>query len=128
MPLSEHEQQVLDALERDLLAENPNFGKTFDGSPKRPLAAYLLGGIGLLAGLGVLVLGAVMEQVAIGVLGFLLMFAAVAGAMAMSGRQNRYTELSFFDDVNPDLVSSDVGDGGSFMDRLEKRWDRRAGE
>lgn len=130
MPLSEHEQQVLDELERTLLADDPELANTLQAGPKAPVGVYLLGGAGVLLGLGVLVLGAVLEQVIVGTAGFIIMFAAVAFAMMRAARIRAHREQEF--DLGSATVNANTAQRErpsqsreNFMARVEERWDRR---
>ena len=82
MPLSEHEQRMLDQIESALYAEDPKFACSVSGGPKRaPSARRRLQGVGLfLLGLAMLVAGVAIKATMIGgfpllsVIGFLVMF------------------------------------------------------
>ena len=117
MPLSEHEQRVLEQLERDLGAD-PRLGRTMsNGSHNRGRIA--LGVVGVIAGLGVVLVGVVSAIVPLGIMGFALMTVAamwaifapthpklsVVGGSKTSGRPKRGKE--------------------SFMRRVENRLERR---
>ena len=83
MPLSEHEQRLLEQIERALVDDDPKFASTVRTGDRRQKARRKLQiGIGLvLVGLIVLVIGA-LEFWPLGVLGFLVMFAgAVLGIL-----------------------------------------------
>ncbi|MEV7044080.1 DUF3040 domain-containing protein [Amycolatopsis sp. NPDC051061] len=85
MPLSEHEQRLLDQIERELYAEDPKFASTVRGTRlRRPARRRRIQGIALFAvGVALLVLGVVVPQFRvadiplISVLGFLVMFFGV---------------------------------------------------
>lgn len=130
MPLSEYEQRVLEQMERQLASDDPRLANTLTQRGRRPVLRYVLAGTGAAAGLLLLVLGAASDHPLLGVLGFVLMFAAVAYVFAAP-----HTRRS-----GPQGVVD--GDGGvrkpsprrrpaakrGFMTRLEERWDRRRGE
>ncbi|MGL5828624.1 MAG: DUF3040 domain-containing protein, partial [Angustibacter sp.] len=82
MPLSEHEQRVLDQLENAMEVEDPKFATAMRGSSTRARARrrLLYGGIGLLIGLVLVMIGVASGSVPLAVLGFLLMLAS--GALA----------------------------------------------
>ena len=75
MPLSEHEQRLLEQMERALYAEDPKFATSMrsarGGAGDRRRIA--IGVVGLLVGLGLLVAGVAAKLVIVGVLGFLAM-------------------------------------------------------
>ena len=60
MPLSEHEQRMLEQLEQALAAEDPKFASSMEGSrrggPTR--LRWIIGVVGVLAGLGLVLVGA----------------------------------------------------------------------
>ena len=59
MPLSEHEQRLLEQMERALYAEDPKFATSLRSTPGARAARgrAALGVLGILAGLGLLVAG-----------------------------------------------------------------------
>lgn len=84
MPLSEHEQRLLDQIEQALYAEDPKFASTVRSTDLRTVARRrmrLAAGL-FVIGLGVLIAGAVYPYMlggtfpALGVLGFCIMLAA----------------------------------------------------
>jgi hypothetical protein len=89
MPLSEHEQRLLDQIERELYAEDPKFASTVRGTRlRRPARRRRIQGIALfVVGVALLVLGVVVQQFRvadiplISVLGFLVMFFGVLMAV-----------------------------------------------
>lgn len=95
MPLSEHEQRLLDQIERALYAEDPKFASNVRGARMRsPSRRRRLQGIALFAlGLVLLVMGVMLPVrpagiPVISVLGFLVMFAgAVVAIFARSQGQ-----------------------------------------
>ncbi len=75
MPLSEHEQRLLEQMERALYAEDPKFASSLRSSGPKPGArrSAVVGVLAALAGVAALVAGAATSFVIIGVLGFVLM-------------------------------------------------------
>ena len=84
MPLSEYEQRVLEQMERQLTSDDPRLANTLQSRGGRPrgIGRWVLVGVGFVGGLLLLVAGAAMSQLWLGVIGFLLMFGAVAYAFA----------------------------------------------
>ncbi|TYP88323.1 DUF3040 domain-containing protein [Blastococcus xanthinilyticus] len=80
MPLSEHEQRLLEQIERALVDDDPKFASSVRTGDRRQKARrkLQLGGLLVLVGLAVLVGGAVAESVPLGVLGFLVAFGGAA--------------------------------------------------
>ena len=76
VPLSEHEQRLLEQIERALVDDDPKFASTVRTGDRRLKARrrIQLGVLLVVGGLAVLVLGAVLHSVILGVLGFLVMF------------------------------------------------------
>src|ERR1700722_20181195 len=85
MPLSDHEQRMLDQIESALYAEDPKFASSFRGGGLRsPTARRRLQGAGLFVlGLAMLVSGVAFKATMIGTfpalsgLGFIVMFGGV---------------------------------------------------
>ena len=116
MPLSEHEQRLLDQIERALSAEDPKFASTVRSSDLKThhLRRLRSAGLFLVLGLVLLLTGAVAAIWPLGVVGFVVMvFAgmrAASVARALSGRVN----------VRPVTPSK-----GSIAQRAEDRIRRR---
>lgn len=132
MPLSEHEQRMLEQMERALYAEDPKFATALEGSGLRTYTRRRVyqAVAGFLVGIALLMAGMVAQQIWISVVGFLVMLgcavlavtgwrkaprqgqqqaragsAGVTGAPARRSRQRR-----------------------SMMNRIEDRWQRRRDE
>ncbi|WP_199431872.1 DUF3040 domain-containing protein [Qaidamihabitans albus] len=131
MPLSEHEQRLLDQIERELYAEDPKFASTVRGTRlRRPARRRRFQGIALFAvGVALLVLGVmvpfrVAEIPLVSVLGFLVMFFGVLLAVT-SMRQPAEAE----EKPGPDSGGSGGGKQqrrrSSFTSRMEERFRQR---
>jgi hypothetical protein len=130
MPLSDHEQRMLDQIESALYAEDPKFASSVRGGGLRaPTARRRLQGAALfVVGLGMLVCGVAFKATMIGtfpvlsVVGFVVMFGGVVFAITgprLSGRGER---------PGPSTGSRQrrsKGSGGSFTSRMEDRFRRR---
>ena len=78
MPLSEHEQRILAEIERRLLEEDPKFAHQVGSSFRAHLGRRLkLAVAGFVLGLIVVISSTFLENVAIGVGGFVIMLACV---------------------------------------------------
>ncbi|GGC94620.1 hypothetical protein GCM10011512_22040 [Tersicoccus solisilvae] len=120
MPLSEHEQRLLEQLEQQLHNEDPKLASTLGSGATRSLAArhIVLGSLVAVAGVLVLLFGISSQIIVLGVLGFLIMGAGIYWA---SSRRRTV----------PDHGGQ--GHGGAsarprrsaFMTSLEERWDER---
>lgn len=135
MPLSEHEQRLLDQMEQALYDDDPKFVSGLKGKSSQSQFRsrnITLGLLGVLAGLGIIVLAVSMQMPWIGVIGFLAM--VLGGGYALTPAK---TTKSDFGVVNHDGTTRPAAkkskntkarSGGSFMNRLEQRWDKRRGE
>ncbi|WP_433798322.1 DUF3040 domain-containing protein [Actinomycetospora sp. CA-084318] len=94
MPLSEHEQRLLDQIERALYAEDPKFASTVRGGRlRRPSRRRRIQGVVLfVVGVVALVMGLVFIQAlspggfpVVSVIGFLMMFAGAVLAITATG-------------------------------------------
>ncbi len=79
MPLSEHEQRLLEQIERALVDDDPKFASSVRTGDRRLKARrkMQLGAALVVVGMAVLVGGAVARSVPLGVLGFLVAFGGV---------------------------------------------------
>lgn len=122
MPLSEHEQRLLEQMEKALYAEDPKFATSLRSAPGARAARgrAALGVLGLLAGLGLLLAGVATTIIALGVVGFLVML--IGSVTVYSAFQSRPT-----DEAAPASAPASPAPVKSpgFMDRLEGRWRRR---
>jgi len=131
VPLSDHEEQLLSQMEQQLLQDDPKFASTMRGSARGPRAGQrmALGGLGVVAGLGLLVLAVVSQIIWLAIPGFLVMLGGVTYAFS---RPRAATS-------GPVGVVGDNGatrprrgarpsSGRGLMDRLGERWERRRGE
>jgi len=116
MPLSEHEQKLLEQLEKQLHEDDPKFASSMGSDPGRSWSTrhLVIGVLGALAGILLLLLGVSLQSIIVGVLGFIVMGAGVyfatmrnsGGRAAGAGRK-------------PGKPRS------SFMSNLEERWEKR---
>lgn len=82
MPLSDHEQRLLDQIEQALYADDPKFGASVRSRRVRFHArrALILGALGVVAGLAMVLGGLVTNLIVLSVAGFVLVVAASAFA------------------------------------------------
>lgn len=123
MPLSEEEARVLEQLERSLTAEDPEFASALRGSKiadqYRRIA--VISAIAFVAGIVLLLVGAMKTFTWLGVLGFLLM---LAGAYWFAQSWRRGVLPGQVDDSTRPAKSTRKN--GTFVERMEQRWqDRR---
>lgn len=134
MPLSEHEQRLLEQMERALYAEDPKFATSMrsarGGAGDRRRIA--IGVVGLLVGLGLLVAGVAAKLVIVGVVGFLAMLGGLWLAISAL-RPGQEQAASAEGPGAPTNISSRSKkssrsrqrSGESLSDRMEERWRRR---
>ncbi len=146
MALSEREQQMLDEMEQALYAEDPRFASQMQG---RATAAdrrrRVIGVLGAVAGLALVILG-INVNMWIGVAGFVVIVASIAFAVMPSGHGSTAPIGVVQEDGSvagrvprrpaqrrgqvPGRVpriggEARPGGSGSFMKRLEERWEER---
>jgi UPF0716 family protein affecting phage T7 exclusion len=132
MPLSEHEQRLLEQMERALYAEDPKFATALrtntSGKGSRSRAA--LGVLAFLAGVGLLMTGAITTVVALGVIGFVVMLVgAVMTYSALRGGGAAPAAASEGSAPTPQKgAPKRQRQGGGFMGNMEDRWRRRRDE
>ena len=124
MPLSDHEQKMLDQMEQALAAEDPKFASQMQGRALASLQRrrWVVGGVGVLAGLGLVLVG-INTTMWVGAIGFAVMVASAVYA-ATPPRKARLAV------VGEDGVAQPTKGGrgrrkGGLMDRLDERWERR---
>ena len=126
MPLSEHEQRLLEQMERALYAEDPKFATSMQNprgglGDKRRVA---LGGLVFLAGVGLLLAGVATRIAAIGVIGFLGMLFGIILIIGAFRRNNGKGATAAKSPSTPTKPARPRR-GDSLTDRMEDRWRRR---
>jgi hypothetical protein len=89
VPLSEHEQRLLDEIEQALYAEDPKFATAVRSAHHRPRVRRSVFGcvLGVLVGLGLVLVGLLSNVIALSVVGFVLVVAAGGyGAQSLRAR------------------------------------------
>ncbi|WP_405193998.1 DUF3040 domain-containing protein [Streptomyces anulatus] len=131
MPLSEHEQRMLEQMERALYAEDPKFATALEGSGLRTYTRKRVyqAVAGFLVGIALLMAGMVAQQIWISVVGFLVMLGCAVLAVTGWRKAPKPGEQQ--------LAAAGGGDSGasrrprqrrSMMNRIEQRWQRRRDE
>ena len=133
MPLSEHEQRMLEQMERALYAEDPKFASALEGGGLRTFTRrrVYLAIAGFLVGIGLLMGGMVAKQTWVSVVGFLVMLACAVLAVTGWRKASRPGEQP-----PPAATGRRFGRRGhshqprrgKVMDRIEERWQRRRDE
>ncbi|MBW4720127.1 DUF3040 domain-containing protein [Saccharothrix obliqua] len=123
MPLSEHEQRLLDQIERALYAEDPKFASTVRGAKlRKPSRRRRIQGIVLFAvGVALLVTGVMLPKLAgipvVSVVGFLMMFFGVLLTVTTLRRGDQTAEEPAEEGSRPSR--------SSFSQKMEERFRRR---
>lgn len=124
MPLSEHEQRLLEQIERALYAEDPKFASTVRGGRMRKptrrrrvqgIALFLLGVVMLVTGIVTTSLNQSNLFLVISAVGFLLMLGGAVLAVTSVGRAGTQSEPA----------AADAADKNRFTGRMEERFRRR---
>ena len=131
MPLSEHEQKMLDEMERQLFADDPRLARAFapKKNPRRSGRRIGIGLGGVAVGLVILVLAVALPAVWLGVIAFIGMLAgAVYAVTTPTSSSSSGPEGPGGGGPGPQGPSSPRDNGGNFMQKLEQRWEKRSGE
>ena len=119
MPLSEHEQKLLEQMEQALIIEDPRFASTFRSSIKnanlkaKSRANLGVAVLGVVAGIVALITGVAISQPLIGVAGFVVIVLSLTSAFTGKPRSKDSKQ------------SKSATSRKSFMQGLEERWDNR---
>lgn len=107
MPLSDHEQKMLEQMEQALAAEDPRFASQMQGAALRSAVRrhYIVGAVGVLLGIGLVLVG-VNTTIWVGVSGFVVMVLAAVYALTPPRRGGAARRQGL-------------------MDRFDQRWERR---
>jgi len=134
VPLSEHEQRLLEQMERALYAEDPKFATAMRGSDPRlhHRRRAFVGILGFIVGVVLLFTGLVVAQIVVSVLGFVVMLAsAVFAISSWKHMPSGETEAEAGTGAKPPQPRPAGRKGrsrGRLMDRIEERWRRRREE
>jgi len=114
MPLSEHEQRLLDEMERNL------YGAGADVHSAKPQGrptyrSIVLGIIVAVVGLGTLIAGVTSQLILVGVVGFVVMFLGVL----LAAKPGSISESP----AKAPQGKTKARQRSSFMQRMEQRWD-----
>ncbi|MFD5572449.1 DUF3040 domain-containing protein [Streptomyces cadmiisoli] len=127
MPLSEHEQRMLEQMERALYAEDPKFATALEGSGLRTYTRRRVyqAVAGFLVGIALLMAGMVAKQVWLSVVGFLVMLGCAVLAVTGWRKAPRPGEQPA---GGGQQASRQGRQRRSMMERIEERWQRRRDE
>jgi hypothetical protein len=133
MPLSDHEQRMLDQIESALYAEDPKFASSVRGGTLRAPSAKrrLQGAVLFVIGLAMLVSGVAFKATqlsgfpVLSVVGFIVMFGGVVFAVTGPRVMGKDKSASA---AGASRSKKSKGSGGSFTSRMEDRFRRRFDE
>lgn len=123
MPLSEHEQRLLDQIEQALYAEDPKFVSSVRSARPRSRVRMMLAlsAIGVLLGLAVVLIGLTENLIVVGVLGFVLIVGScVAAASALRGPRQSTAAA-----INNTTASNAASRQNNLRTKMEDRMRRR---
>jgi hypothetical protein len=123
VPLSEHEQRLLEQIEQALYAEDPKFASAVrSGRSRMHTRRWIaIATIGVLAGLTVVLVGLTAKLIVLGVVGFVLIVASCVYVATMLGsKSNRRNAES---EGGGGTKSRRPGVRSRMEDRLRKRFD-----
>lgn len=137
MPLSEHEQRMLEQMERALYAEDPKFATALEGSDLRtPTRKRVYQAVaGFLVGIALLMSGMVAQIIWVSVVGFLVMLGCAV--LAVTGWRKDPKAGEGEAEAGGEAAGAGASRSGrrqpkqqrsSMMNRIEKRWQRRRDE
>lgn len=123
MALSEHEQRLLDEMERRLYQSEADLLPASSGGPRRfNYRSLVLGTLLALVGIGLLVGGAGLQQLWLGLIGFVAM---LGGVLVMFSKR---TEVDVFEEPSASGSRPSGVQKESLSERMERRWDERMGD
>ncbi|MEO3812492.1 DUF3040 domain-containing protein [Sphaerisporangium sp. B11E5] len=131
MPLSEHEQRLLEQIEQALYAEDPKWANTVRISdPRNHYKRRLVkASIGFVLGVVLLMVGVVAPIIPLGVGGFVVMLAACLWGLSSWKRMNGFGgDTAARPGAQAPQPERRRSSRPSFMERMEERWRRRGEE
>jgi DUF3040 family protein len=133
VPLSEHEQRMLEQMERALYAEDPKFATALEGSGLRTYTRRRVyqAVAGFLVGIALLMAGMVAQQIWVSVVGFLVMLGCAVLAVTGWRKAPKPGEQPAAGAPSAPGAPQARRQGRqrrSMMDRIEQRWQKRRDE
>lgn len=123
MPLSEHEQRLLDEIEQALYAEDPKFASAVRSarSRSRHRSSLLTASLGIGLGLGLVLVGLLATVIVLSVIGFVLLVAGCA--YAVQTLRHRSTAAPASGSESASRQPRNGGMRNRMEDRLRRRFD-----
>jgi Protein of unknown function (DUF3040) len=137
VPLSDHEQRLLEQIEQALYDDDPKFARLYQTTDVRShyRSRVVRAVAGFILGLGLLLAAVIVPLIPLGILGFLVMLASVTFAIHSWQRMvGRKVGIVSNDEprVRRRAAQREGGRGNeprrSVVKRLEERWQRRQDE
>jgi hypothetical protein len=122
MPLSEHEQRLLDEIEQALYAEDPKFASAVRSArSRRPRlrSSLLTSVLGIVVGLALVLVGLLATIIVLSVIGFVLLVAGCAYAV----QSVRHRDSTSTDETTAPRQPRNGGMRTRMEDRLRRRFD-----
>lgn len=128
MALSEHEEALLQQMEEALYAEDPRFASRIEKTKSRALGRgrIVVGVAAGVIGLALIIFAAMSSSIWLGAVGFAAMVAGIVWAITPA--KQALGSVAADGTVTPRKSGKGGPPGakqGTFMDRLEERWDKR---
>jgi hypothetical protein len=121
VPLSDHEQRLLDQIEQALYAEDPKFASVVRSARRRSRLrrSLILGVLGVIVGLGLVLVGLIANIIVLSVVGFVLVVAACGWAV----QTLRGKAAPGIENPHPSKATKNTGLRTRMEDRLRRRFD-----
>jgi hypothetical protein len=125
--LSEHEEALLQQMEEALYAEDPRFASRIEKTKSRGLGRgrVVVGVVAGVAGLALVVFSAMSSNIWLGAGGFAIMVAGIVYAITPSRTKLAAVGSDGTTKPRAGKVKASTSRQGTFMERLEERWEKR---
>ncbi|MBE7187380.1 DUF3040 domain-containing protein [Jatrophihabitans endophyticus] len=126
MPLSEHEQRLLDEIEQALYQEDPKFAASVRSARTRSRTRRVVTGciLGVLAGLALVLVGLLVPIIALAVIGFVLVVGSAGYAVqVLRGATSPVPDNASGAERRTTTVAKHNGLRSRMEDRLRKRFE-----
>jgi len=126
VPLSEHEQRLLDQIEQALYAEDPKFASSVRSARRprnRTRTLLAISVVGVLAGLAVVLVGLTRNLIVLGVLGFVLIVGSCFAAVTALRGPRQDSPLTVAGRPTESRPSKSQGLRSRMEDRMRRRFD-----
>lgn len=127
MALSDHEEALLQQMEEALYAEDPRFASRIEKTKSRGVGRgrVVVGVVAGVAGLALVVFSAMSSAIWLGAVGFAIMVAGIVYAITPSKSKLAAVDADGTPKARPGKAKAAAPRQGTFMERLEERWEKR---